>query len=116
MGTIQTRFYFEEEMGVLSCQSIFTESFNAERFREMCVMANLFNEQLGFGMVLIMGEEELVFEINNLIEEDTTISDALLEKLVNIPSEAMKEHLPAFLDVANKNALPQDVFDKFWND
>lgn len=113
-GPIQTRFFYDLEMEVLSCQCIFMESFPKNKYAALCEMANRFNEQLGFGAFVILEEEDLVFEINYLLDANCQMSDAILDKLSLVPSEAMAEHLPSFMMVAKDNLSPIEAFDRFW--
>jgi Family of unknown function (DUF1790). len=100
-GLIQTRYYFDLDMEVLSCQCIYTEEMPQERYRELCELANRFNEEIGFGAFLILEERDLVFEINYLMERDQILSESMLDKLSFVPSEALSENLPAFLLVCH---------------
>ncbi|MEG0948213.1 MAG: YbjN domain-containing protein [Bacteroidales bacterium] len=115
-GPVQTRFFYDLDMEVLSCQCIYMESFPKERYAALCEMINRFNEQLGFGAFVLLEEADLVFEINHLLEKDTQMSEAILDKLSLVPAEAMIEHLPSFLAVAHQNQNPADVFDRFWEE
>lgn len=115
-GPVQTRFFYDLDMEVLSCQCIYMESFPKERYAAMCEMINRFNEQLGFGAFVLLEEEDLVFEINHLLEKDALMSEAILDKLSLVPAEAMAEHLPSFLEVGMNNQLPATIFDRFWEE
>ncbi|MEG1616895.1 MAG: YbjN domain-containing protein [Bacteroidales bacterium] len=113
-GEIQSRFYYDSEMEVLSCQCIFTEILPKAKYKELCELANRFNEELGFGAFVILDQEDLVFEINYLIEENTPLTTTLVEKLTMIPAEAMSEHLAGFLLVAKDNMTAEQAFEEFW--
>lgn len=115
-GPVQTRFFYDLDMEVLSCQCIYMESFPKERYTAMCEMINRFNEQLGFGVFVLLEEEDLVFEINYLLEKDVQMSESILDKLSLVPSEAMAEHLPSFIAVGMRNQSPATVFDRFWEE
>ena len=112
-GDVQTRYFYDLDMEVLSSQSIFTEPFAKQRYGAMCELINRFNAQLGFGAFVLLDEEDLVFEINYLLDKDAVISPAILEKLSLIPAEAMAEHLPAFIAVGMRGEDPEEVFDRF---
>lgn len=113
-GDLQSRYYYDDEMEVLSCQCIYLENLAKARYAPLCELVNRCNEQLGFGAFMILDEEDLVFEINNLIDDKTPLSESVLEKLVMIPSEAMAEHLPLFQIVANENVTPLAALDELW--
>ncbi|MGL4292140.1 MAG: YbjN domain-containing protein [Bacteroidales bacterium] len=115
-GPVQTRFFYDLDMEVLSCQCIYMESLPKNKYSELSEMVNRFNEQLGFGAFVILEEEDLVFEINHLLDPNTQISEAILDKIALVPAEAMTEHLPSFLAVALQNQSPAHVFDRFWEE
>ena len=115
-GDIQTRYYYDEEMEVLSCQCVYMQSFPKAKFADMCQLINLFNEELGFGAFSLMDEEDLVFEINHLVDAVTPLQENVVEKLTFIPSEAMGEHLASFVLLAQSELTPQQVYEKFWEE
>lgn len=115
-GPVQTRYFYDLDMEVLSSQCIFMDSLPKERYHALCEMANRFNEQVGFGSFVILEEEDLVFEINYLLDPEVQMSESILDKLSLIPAEAMTEHLPSFLAVAHKNVAPAVAFDNFWEE
>lgn len=115
-GPIQTRFFYDLDMEVLSCQCIYMDSLPKERYAALCEMVVRFNEQLGFGSFGILEEEDLVFEINYLLDPDVQMSETILDKLSLVPAEAMAEHLPAFLAVARNTVTPEDAFERFWEE
>lgn len=112
-GEIQSRYYYDRDMELLSSQCIFLESFPQDRYAALCELANRFNAELGFGAFVILEEEDLMFEISYLVEENTVLSPEVVDKLAMIPSEALTEHLPAFLEVA-KGKSAREVFESFW--
>ena len=63
---------------------------------------------------MILDEEDLVFEINNLIDEKTPLGETIIENLVTIPAQALGEHLSAFLLVVNKDYSAIEAMDEFW--
>jgi hypothetical protein len=114
-GDVQTRYYYDLDMEVLSCQSIFAESFPRERAAALCQLLNRCNERLGFGAFVLLEEEDVVFEINHLLDREAQLSEAILDKLCFIPQEAMMEHLPAILAVGCEGADPEEAFELISN-
>lgn len=115
-AALQSRFYYDEEMEVLSCQCIYMDPMPTEKYAALCELANRFNSQLGFGSFVILEEEDLVFEINQLQDATTPLSSSNMDKLCAIPAEAMAEHLSSFLLIANKDFSAEDAFEAFWEE
>ncbi len=109
-GEFQTRFFYDLDMEVLSCQCIFLDSFPKEKFSQMCELINRFNEQLGFGSFVMLEQEDIVFEINYLMEAAHQIPSSVMEKLTLVPQEAMMEHIEAFKSVAFDNLSAEEAF------
>ncbi len=107
---IQSRFYYDLDMKVLSCQAIYTEDLPKENYYELCVLANLLNEAIGFGSFIILDRENLIFEINHLTDSDTIMPDDVLDKLSMIPSEALFDHINAFKEVAAGKMKAEEAF------
>lgn len=104
-GDIQTRFYYDEEMEVLSCQAIYMDILPTKNYAQLCELLNICNTRLGFGAFMLIDKEDLVFEINLLSDPTTPLSESNVEKLTIVPAEALDEHLPLFIEVASgKNA------------
>jgi Family of unknown function (DUF1790). len=102
-NNLQSRYYYDLEMEVLSSQCIYMNSLPVERYDELCKLANALNCEVGFGNFAIIDKEDLVFEINYLLENDgASISPTVLDKICMIPAEALSENLDLFLDVAYK--------------
>ena len=98
---VQTRYYYDLDMNVLSCQAIYPEELPTQNYPELCVLANLLNEAIGFGSFIILEKESLIFEINHLTDSESIISEDILDKISMIPSEALIDHIALFRDVAN---------------
>ena len=113
-GEIQTRYYYDDNMEILSCQAIFTEQLIMKNKSQLFELLNLCNSQLGFGSFLIIEEGDLVFEINQLYDPVTPLTDSVIEKLVLITFEALDEHLPIFKEVAN-GANAEKTMNKFFD-
>ena len=115
-GDFQTRFFYDLEMEVLSCQCIFLESFPQDRYSVLCELTNRFNEQLGFGAFSILEKEDVVFEINHLMEVSHQLSPTLLEKLTMVPTEALSEHIEAFKWAAYDGLSAEQAFDELFGE
>ena len=98
-GDIQTRFYYDEEMEVLSCQAIYTDALCSDNYAQVCELLNICNTRLGFGAFMLLDKEDLVFEINLLCDPTSPLSEANVERLTVVPSEALDEHLPLFIEI-----------------
>lgn len=116
VGDFQTRFFYDLDMEVLSCQCIYLESFPKDRYKEMCELATRFNEQLGFGAFCILEEEDVVFEINYLMEPTLQIPASVMDKLTMVPAEAMLEHIEAFQAVALEGYDAQKAFEELFGE
>ncbi|MDO5571625.1 MAG: hypothetical protein Q4F97_09230 [Bacteroidales bacterium] len=111
-NNLQSRYYYDNDMEVLSSQCIYMKSLPVERYAELCKLANALNCEVGFGTFSIIDKEDLVFEINYLLDNDgVTISQSLLDKICMIPQEALSENLNLFLDVAYKGKTADEVME-----
>ena len=110
-GTIQTRYYFDIDMNILSCQAIYTEELNKDNYNNLCVLCNVLNEIIGVGTFIILEKESVVFEINQLINPEVSLSEDILDKLSFIPSEALTDHLDYFIDLSENKATIDEIIE-----
>ena len=98
-GIVQTRYYYDLDMNILSCQAIYTEELSTENYNELCVLCNMLNEIIGIGSFILLQKESLVFEINYMTDSGSIIAEDILDKLSFIPSEALIDNLKSFTDL-----------------